>query len=600
MAAIFKPTYSRLVPQDAKIIVRKGERFAQFKGQDGRKVTAQIVVNRKNTDDERERCLISAGCWYYKFNVGGKEFKGKGYTDKEATRQLAARLQREASFEHGAGVVDPFKEHRKRPLSAHLEDYSQYLSDKGRNANYVQTTVQRIRDLLEGCKLAMVSDISASKVQRYLGQLRDSGLSIASSNHYLTAIKMFVNWMVKDRRTPDNPIAGMSKQNVETDRRRVRRPLEWDEFDRVLRAAAASDEIQGISGPDRVILYVVACYTGFRRNEIGSVTRGSFDFESSSPTLTVEAGYSKRKRRDVIPLREDFAKLISNWLDNRSDSNDDQPLFNVAGKRTAEMLRKDLGTARLGWLKESKTNAECKQREESSYLCYQDGDGRYADFHALRKTFITNLSKAGVSPKLAQTLARHSDINLTMNTYTSLEINDQSAAVEDLPAIPQIRTDGQSVARLKATGTDDATSRGGQKDGEPLVPVLVQASDVQSHAEASRGTETANDAHNQEMRKPLNCKDFRVACHSEASSDISTRARTRTGTSLRTLDFESDDASSEVGVSKDLDRESKVACTSTCTDTANLDKVVLAWPSLPAQVREAIVTLVSQCSFENS
>lgn len=52
------------------------------------------------------------------------------------------------------------------------------------------------------------------------------------------------------------------------------------------------------------------------------------------------------------------------------------------------------------------------------------------------KTFITNLARAGVSPKAAQLLARHSDINLTMNTYTMLGIMDQAAAVEELPAVP--------------------------------------------------------------------------------------------------------------------------------------------------------------------
>jgi hypothetical protein len=33
----------------------------------------------------------------------------------------------------------------------------------------------------------------------------------------------------------------------------------------------------------------------------------------------------------------------------------------------------------------------------------------YADFHSFRHVFITSLGKAGVSPKMAQTLARHSD-----------------------------------------------------------------------------------------------------------------------------------------------------------------------------------------------
>ena len=58
------------------------------------------------------------------------------------------------------------------------------------------------------------------------------------------------------------------------------------------------------------------------------------------------------------------------------------------------------------------------------------------DFHALRTTFITNLSRSGFALKTAQLLALHCDINLTMNAYTMLGVMDTAAAVETLPAIP--------------------------------------------------------------------------------------------------------------------------------------------------------------------
>jgi integrase len=77
---------------------------------------------------------------------------------------------------------------------------------------------------------------------------------------------------------------------------------------------------------------------------------------------------------------------------------------------------------------------------------YVDSAGHFADFHSLRKTFITNLARAGVSPKAAQLLARHSDINLTMNTYTMLGVMDQAAAVEALPAVPTSGNAAKSIA----------------------------------------------------------------------------------------------------------------------------------------------------------
>jgi integrase len=39
-----------------------------------------------------------------------------------------------------------------------------------------------------------------------------------------------------------------------------------------------------------------------------------------------------------------------------------------------------------------------------------DHEGRRLVFHSLRHTYATNLSKSGVSPRLAMELMRHSDI----------------------------------------------------------------------------------------------------------------------------------------------------------------------------------------------
>ena len=65
---------------------------------------------------------------------------------------------------------------------------------------------------------------------------------------------------------------------------------------------------------------------------------------------------------------------------------------------------------------------------------------RFADFHGLRHLFISNLERAGVTPKMAQTLARHRDIRLTQGVYTHMELDDQTAALEALRAPPSVKT----------------------------------------------------------------------------------------------------------------------------------------------------------------
>jgi integrase len=65
----------------------------------------------------------------------------------------------------------------------------------------------------------------------------------------------------------------------------------------------------------------------------------------------------------------------------------------------------------------------------------RDAQGRTVDVHCLRHTFVTLLARNGVSPSVAQKLMRHSDIRLTMNTYTHLELADTAGAVAALPTV---------------------------------------------------------------------------------------------------------------------------------------------------------------------
>ncbi|MHC4297613.1 MAG: tyrosine-type recombinase/integrase [Planctomycetota bacterium] len=79
---------------------------------------------------------------------------------------------------------------------------------------------------------------------------------------------------------------------------------------------------------------------------------------------------------------------------------------------------------------------------------YETEEG-FADFHSLRHTCGTMLTMAGVHPKTVQESMRHSDINLTMGTYTHLQDSDKAEAISKLPPI-KIRKPKQAK-----TGTAD-------------------------------------------------------------------------------------------------------------------------------------------------
>src|SRR5262249_57432376 len=56
------------------------------------------------------------------------------------------------------------------------------------------------------------------------------GRGVATSNHYLTAVKGFTRWLAKGRRAPYDPLACLSAQNAKTDVRVERRALAAEEL----------------------------------------------------------------------------------------------------------------------------------------------------------------------------------------------------------------------------------------------------------------------------------------------------------------------------------------------------------------------------------
>src|SRR5262249_46343164 len=119
----------------------------------------------------------------------------------------------------------------------------------------------------------------------------------------------------------------------------------------------------------------------------------------------------------------------------------------------------DLDAARSAWIDQAGDDREERsRREQSSVLAYRDKACRVFDFHALRHQFISNLAASGVHPKVAQSLARHSTITLTMDRYTHVGLLDQTSALEKLPSLPTAEPDKEEIT-LQATGTDSVRTR---------------------------------------------------------------------------------------------------------------------------------------------
>src|SRR5262249_35406638 len=152
-------------------------------------------------------------------------------------------------------------------------------------------------------------DLQPSAVVGFMANLRQQGKSIATANHYLTAIKGFSRWLWKDRRIGVDPLAGLSKlNNVETDIRRQRREFSQEEVDWLLKTTKRSDRgFRYLSGEDRHALYLTAAATGLRVSELASLRPGSFCLEETTPFIRLQAAYAKNRKEAEQPLPPDVA-----------------------------------------------------------------------------------------------------------------------------------------------------------------------------------------------------------------------------------------------------------------------------------------------------
>ena len=465
MASLIKPTYTKTDPKTGKRVQRRSRK------------------------------------WYGKFrDMQGAIHRVPLCTDKTAAQGMLRDEIRKVE-RRLAGLTDPHDDHLNTLFSVHIADFKKHLEGKGNTGQYVNQSIMSIERLVSECGFRRLADLQASKVANWLNSLTMAGRSARTFNSYLTAIKGFCNWLVKDQRLPANPLAHLSRLNTKTDPRHQRRSLTPDEFERLIESATTGPIVECIDGRERAIIYIVACWTGLRRKELGSLTRRSFDLSSETPSVTVNAGYSKRRRDDTIPLHRAVADRLREWLAAKGEIDPHGPIFalrTASGnlRDTAKMMRLDLNRAAIP---------------------YRNQDGLYADFHANRHTFISNLSRTGASPKVAQTLARHSDINLTMETYTHLGVHDQIAAIGDLPAPPSIDLQCIDAQQNQVTETDDR-----------LVPMLVPTCVPGSPNLSTVGNEPEHSAVEQETPKPLENQGFENDYQPVSSSDGSAPSRTRT------------------------------------------------------------------------
>ncbi|MFQ5805025.1 MAG: tyrosine-type recombinase/integrase [Phycisphaerae bacterium] len=359
--------------------------------------------------------------------------------------------------------------------------------------------MRRLGVTVDACEFKHLGDTRAEPVQNWCDLRAAENMSTRTRNTYTGSLRAFVRWCVRDRRLASDPLETLSKADEATDVRRERRALTEDELARLLHVAelrplgeygreteqklasegkgkratwtkrpltfetidAAADRAaerlrenpefvdrKRRLGRERVLTYKTLILTGLRRGELATLRWGDLELDGTQPYLIVRAKNAKNRKQETVAIRPDLANALQAWRSECGNPANSENVFNVPTS-LVRILDNDLAVAGI-----PKT----------------DADGRTIDVHALRHTTATYLARAGVAPRTAQSIMRHSDIRLTLGTYTDPTLLNSAEALEALPNLDA----GSGGEGMRATGTCDPgplpSAAHLQRAGRPNMP----------------------------------------------------------------------------------------------------------------------------------
>ena len=447
MAAIFHKQYTKTIPANAKIVTRDGKRYAQWK-----------VGNKSHSAElthDGLKIKAVAAVWTAKYRDGDGLVRevSTGCTDKVAAMAVLNELVKTAQHVKAKIITSDqakISEHADTLLSEHITAYVAHLKGRKVHPDRIKTTERRLKESAKACGYRYLRDLNADKLQTWLSEQADDKnrkMSATVHNGYVQLWVSFGHWLTGkrivsrrannsgDKRLIVNPFDGMGKLDEKADPRRKARAMTEAELVKLLDAARlrplndalmirkgpnkdkllakVSDQRRGELerlGHERALIYKTAILTGLRLSELRSLTVGCLSF-GDVPFIRLDRSNEKNRKGSSLALRSDLAADLRAWILGKSASD---AVFNVPSG-LLRIMDRDLIAAGIP---------------------KRDADGYVVHVHALRHSFGTHLSLAGVAPRVAQAAMRHSNISLTMNTYTDARLLDTAAAVESLPNLP--------------------------------------------------------------------------------------------------------------------------------------------------------------------
>jgi integrase len=359
---------------------------------------------------QRNGKLISSRIWRARLKLNG-DVKARdislGVSDKQVAEQKLRDNIRDQE-RTAVGLLAPAaqRETFENPMERLVDGYVADLKALGRSPDHVRHVDKRLRRLMRECHWLSLREATADSFLRWRTEQKQAPKTI---NEYQAVLSALFSWLRKQNRVAANPFELVSKVDARGKESFHRRALNDDEARRLLAGS-------------RRPLYLLALHTGLRRGEINALHGSDFHLDAANPFYLVPIAKSKSRKEQPRPLHPELVVELQS--------------LRAAAKVTPEALVFPEGVPQMKVIRADFKAAGIPLVDERGYR---------VDFHALRMTYITRLQRAGVSPREAMELARHSDMRLTMKTYTDAAALPLAATVRGLPSFGDSQIDSQTL-----------------------------------------------------------------------------------------------------------------------------------------------------------
>jgi integrase len=327
--------------------------------------------------------------------IKGKDGLSLAYA-RDAQGKRRGQIREDTIFEAiKPGMKMTFKE---------LSDWYLDLEDvKGKR--YFEVLTLNLKKFNSEFGSRIISTIKPSELRNYQAKRQRQGKADSTIDGELAAAKVVINAAYQDEKISDAVTKRFKsvKKLLEGNANARNRTLTPEEFERLV------EKSNKFLKP----LVLIAYWTGMRRGEIFGLNRKKISLKDRLIRLRPEDTKTKKGRE--IPIGDVLYEVL-NSLPAMSQKvipmRDDFPIFNRSGKRIKD-IRAALSSA-------------CKK----AGFTYGRNDTGFI-FHDLRRTFFTDMRKAGVPESVIMEITGHSRKGVIAR-YDQINLEDKRRAIEKL------------------------------------------------------------------------------------------------------------------------------------------------------------------------